>query len=107
MVNLASIVTSTVAASSLLGMVAAHPGEKHDMSHVKRQIDARQLRAAAAKRSLGQCQNSLKHRDLMGRSMARRAQVLNELRQKRGIQVSPKKYRRDLALLQEFEAVNQ
>ncbi|KAF2690896.1 aromatic compound dioxygenase [Lentithecium fluviatile CBS 122367] len=106
MVNFASIVSGAVAASSLLGMAAAHPGEHHDMSHIKRQIDARQMRAAAAKRSLSKCQNSLKHRDLMARSMARRANVMNELRQKRGIQVNSKKFRRDLATLQEFEAVN-
>ena len=88
MVNFASIVSGAVAASSFLGMAAAHPGEKHDMHHVRRQIDARQMRAAAAKRSLGNCQNSLKHRELMQRSMARRAQALNELREKRGIEVS-------------------
>ena len=88
MVNFASIISGAVAASSLLGLTSAHPGEKHDMSHVKRQIDARQLRAAAAKRSLSNCQNSLKHRELMQRSMARRAQALNDLREKRGIKVS-------------------
>lgn len=88
MVNFASIISGAVAASSLLGFASAHPGEKHDMSHVKRQIDARQLRAAAAKRSLSNCQNSLKHRELMQRSMARRAQALNDLREKRGIKVS-------------------
>jgi len=88
MVNFALIVSGAAAASSLFGMAAAHPGEHHDMAHVKRQIDARQLHAAAAKRSLGACQNSVKHRDLMGRSMTRRSQVLNELREKRGIQVS-------------------
>jgi hypothetical protein len=68
--------------------VYAHPGEKHDLVQVKRQIDARGLRAAAAKRSLSSCQNSLQHRDLMQRSMARRAYALNELREKRGIATS-------------------
>ncbi|PSN68623.1 aromatic compound dioxygenase [Corynespora cassiicola Philippines] len=95
-----------MAAGSLVGLVAAHPGEKHDMALLKRQIDARQLRAAAAKRSLSQCQDTLRHRDLMLRSMQRRAKALHSLRGKRGINASSKKWRRDLALLQEFEAVN-
>ena len=88
MVNFASTVSSALAAASLLSLATAHPGEKHDHAHVKRQIDARQLRAAAAKRSLGACENSLKHRDLMARSVQRRANALNSLRSKRGISVS-------------------
>jgi hypothetical protein len=87
MVNFAPIV-SGAAAASLLGIVVSHPGEYYDMDHIKREIDARQGHAAAAKRSLGACQNSIKHRDLMSRSTARRAHVLNELREKRGIQAS-------------------
>lgn len=88
MVNFASIVSGAVTASSLLGMVAGHPGEKHDLAKVKREIDARGLRAAAAKRSLANCENTLKHRQLEQRSHARRAKALNELREKRGITVS-------------------
>ncbi|KAF2625776.1 aromatic compound dioxygenase [Macroventuria anomochaeta] len=106
MVNFASILSGAVAASSLIGCAVAHPGEKHDMAHVKRQIDARQLRAAAAKRSLESCQDSLQHRSLMQRSHARRSEALSALRQKRGINGNSKKFRRDLALLQEFEAIN-
>ncbi|KAF2642395.1 aromatic compound dioxygenase, partial [Massarina eburnea CBS 473.64] len=102
MVNFASI----LAASSVVGMAVAHPGEHHDHAQVKRAIDVRQGRAMAAKRSLENCQSSLKHRDLMARSMARRAQAMTDLRQKRGIQTSSKKLRRDLASLQEFETVN-
>jgi len=88
MVNFASIVSGAMAATSLVGLAAAHPGEKHDMAHVKREIDARQLRAAAAKRSLSQCQNTLKHRQLMQRSAERRAKALKDLREKRGIDAS-------------------
>lgn len=51
MVKFASILSGAVVGSSLIGGAFAHPGEKHDMAHVKRQIDARQMRAAAAKRS--------------------------------------------------------
>lgn len=88
MVNFASIITGAAAATSLISAVAAHPGEKHDLAKVKRQIDARGLRAAAAKRSLSNCQDSVKHRALMQRSMNRRALALNELREKRGIAAS-------------------
>ena len=91
MVNFASTLSSALAATSLLSLAAAHPGEKHDHAHIKRQIDARQLRAAAAKQSLGACENSLKHRDLMARSVQRRANALNSLREKRGISVSKSK----------------
>lgn len=88
MVNFVSTVSSALAATSLLSLAAAHPGEKHDHAHIKRQIDARQLRAAAAKRSLSACENSLKHRDLMVRSVQRRANALQSLREKRSISVS-------------------
>ncbi|KAF2108121.1 putative GPI anchored dioxygenase [Lophiotrema nucula] len=106
MVNFVSILSSTLAASSLAGLVASHPGEKHDMAHVKREIDVRQMRAAAAKRSLGQCQSNLKHRQLMQRSVERRSKNLQTLREKRGIAAQSKKLKRDLALLQSFEAIN-
>jgi hypothetical protein len=88
MVNLASIITGAAVATSLVSTVCAHPGEKHDLVKVKRQIDSRGLRAAAAKRSLNNCQHSLQHRDLMQRSMTRRANALNGLREKRGIAAS-------------------
>lgn len=126
MVKFASTVSTALAVSSLLGFAVAHPGEKHDHAKIKRQIDARGLRAAAAKRSLSACENSNKHRSLMERSVARRARTLNRLREKRGTNVSEsrlvtfhrsdvitnrpldsRKFRRDLADLQEFEAVNQ
>ena len=106
MVKFTSILSGAIAASSLIGGAVAHPGEKHGMAHVKRQIDVRQLRAAAAKRSLDSCQDSLEHRSLMQRSHARRSEALSALRQKRGINANSKKFRRDLATLQEFEAIN-
>ncbi|KAF2029184.1 aromatic compound dioxygenase [Setomelanomma holmii] len=113
MVNFACIFSGAIAATSLISSVAAHPGETHDHAKIKREIDVRTLRASAAKRSLGACENSFKHRSLMERSMNRRAAALNKLRQKRGISVSStntlrdsKKYRRDLAELQEFETID-
>jgi hypothetical protein len=88
MVNLASILTSTAAAASLINTVIAHPGEKHNHVKIKREIEVRGLRAAAAKRSLAGCQDTLKHRSLMRRSEARRANTLDALREKRGITTS-------------------
>ncbi|KAI4609316.1 hypothetical protein J4E80_008565 [Alternaria sp. BMP 0032] len=106
MVNLALVLTSAAAATSLFSTVLAHPGETHDHAKIKREIKARGLRAAAAKRSLAGCQDTLKHRSLMQRSEERRANTMDELRRKRGITAKPKKYRRDLKQLQEFEKVN-
>ncbi|KAI4639377.1 hypothetical protein J4E93_009205 [Alternaria ventricosa] len=106
MVKLASVLTSAATVTSLFSTVLAHPGETHDHAKIKREVEVRGLRAAAAKRSLAGCQNTLKHRSLMRRSEERRANTLDELRRKRGITAKPKKYRRDLKQLQEFENVN-
>ncbi|KAK0103904.1 hypothetical protein ONS96_005012 [Cadophora gregata f. sp. sojae] len=95
-----------VAAVCFASTIIAHPGEHHDHAEIKRQVKARDQMATAAKRSLDTCSSSLKHRELTARSLARRAEVLNELRQKRGIATKPKKYRRDLETLETFEAVN-
>ena len=62
------------------------------MDHVKRQIEARTLRAAAAKRSLANCQSGLKHRQLMERSVLCRSQALGQLREKRGINASESQF---------------
>ena len=88
MVNIASILAGAAAATSFISTVAAHPGEKHDHVKIKREIDVRGLRAAAAKRSLAECQDTLKHRSLMRRAEARRANTLDALREKRGITAS-------------------
>ena len=88
MVNLALVLTSAAAATSLFSTIIAHPGETHDHAKIKREIEVRGLRAAAAKRSLAGCQDTLKHRSLMQRSEERRANTLDELRRKRGITAS-------------------
>ncbi|KAF4300690.1 putative gpi anchored [Botryosphaeria dothidea] len=98
--------TSAVVAAGLFASAAAHPGEHHDHHHVRRQIDAREVRAHAAKRALDSCNSSAKHQALNARSHARRAKVARELREKRSIASKPQKYRRDLATLEEFETVN-
>ncbi|KAH6683340.1 GPI anchored dioxygenase-like protein [Halenospora varia] len=94
------------AVAALAASVVAHPGEHHDHQAIKREIVARNQMASAAKRSIDACSNSLKHREVAARSVARRAQVARDLRAKRNIQSLPKKYRRDLATLETYEAVN-
>ncbi|KAF7883211.1 uncharacterized protein EAF02_005131 [Botrytis sinoallii] len=59
-----------------------------------------------AKRSLDSCSGSLKHRQLNARSVARRAEAARSLRAKRDIKTLPKKFRRDLATLEVYEAIN-
>lgn len=74
------------AVAALAASVVAHPGEHHDHQAIKREIVARNQMASAAKRSINACSNSLKHREVAARSVARRAQVARDLRAKRNIQ---------------------
>ncbi|KAJ8062692.1 hypothetical protein OCU04_009214 [Sclerotinia nivalis] len=92
--------------AACLAPVIAHPGEHHDHHAIKREIIARDQMASAAKRSLDSCSGSLKHRQLTARSIARRAEAARSLRAKRDIKTLPKKFRRDLATLEVYEAIN-
>ncbi|KAJ5091071.1 hypothetical protein NUU61_005941 [Penicillium alfredii] len=95
-----------VAVTLLAAPAVAHPGEKHDPHVVKREIHAREALAAAAKRSLGGCENSLHARQLAKRNIARRSRAVQKLRQKRGVTANPQKWRRDQAALEKWEAAN-
>lgn len=77
-----------VAAACLAAPAIAHPGEKHDPHHVKREVHARDGMAAHAKRSLGACESTLHARELNKRSIARRSHTVQNLRKKRGITAS-------------------
>ena len=77
-----------VAAACLAAPAIAHPGEKHDPHHVKREVHARDAMAAHAKRSLGACESTLHARELNKRSIARRSHTVQNLRKKRGITAS-------------------
>ena len=101
-----SKVASTVAAAALIAPSFAHPGEHHDHHAVKREIAAREHLANHFKRSVDTCSGSAKSASIAARSAARRSKIANELRLKRGIASSPQKFRRDLATLEKFEAVN-
>jgi hypothetical protein len=79
--------TSFLAAAALVhcGSVTAHPGESHSHEHVKREIRARDNLAAIGRRSLASCSNSASAQQLKARAVKRRADKVQELRQKRGI----------------------
>ncbi|KAF4626270.1 hypothetical protein G7Y89_g11891 [Cudoniella acicularis] len=94
------------AAVCLASSAIAHPSEHHDHQAIKREIVARNQMASAAKRSIDSCSNSLKHREVNARSVARRAQIARDIRQQRGIKSKPKKFRRDLATLEVYEAIS-
>ncbi|KAJ5592038.1 uncharacterized protein N7459_002407 [Penicillium hispanicum] len=96
----------TVVAACLAAPAIAHPGEKHDPHVVRRELHARDALAAASKRAIGGCENSLHARELNKRSIARRSRTLHQLREKRGVTASPQKWRRNLAALEKWEAVN-
>ena len=77
-----------VAAACLAAPAMAHPGEQHDPHMMKREIHARDVMAAAAKSSLGGCENSLHVRELAKRNIARRSRTVQQLRKKRGVTTS-------------------
>lgn len=77
-----------MAAACLAEPVVAHPGETHDPHVLKREIHARDVMAAAAKQSLGGCENTLHARELAKRNVARRSRTVQQLRKKRGVTAS-------------------
>lgn len=104
MVAFSRLTISLAAASA--AVVVAHPGEHHSNEHIRREIEARDLNAAVGARALSQCSSSASARRLKQRSIQRRSETVNALRKARGIKPNPKKYRRDLAALEEWETVN-
>ncbi|KAJ5288651.1 Intradiol ring-cleavage dioxygenase [Penicillium angulare] len=92
--------------SFLVAHALCHPGEVHDATTVKNDIDARGLMAAAARRSLDACSTSIEARDLHTRSISRRANAVQKLRQERGIVGKAQKFRRDLDTLEKYDAMN-
>jgi hypothetical protein len=69
----------------LVSLASAHPGEKHDHQKIKRQIQARDTIANLGQRSLNACSSSLHARELKARSISRRAQKVEKLRERLGI----------------------
>lgn len=77
-----------LSAVALTGMVAAHPGEPHDAEHHKRTLIARDFAAKQHARAISQCSNSHRAMKREKRSIKRRLDKFNELREKRGIKSS-------------------
>lgn len=120
--KLAGVAAAACFASTVLG----HSGEHHDHQAIKREVKLRNQMASAAKRSIDSCSGSLKHREVSARSVKRRAAVARDIRQKRNIKacksmahfylnqttltsitcVVPQKFRRDLATLEIYEAID-
>lgn len=103
MVSFIQLATGFAIAASA---VVAHPGEHHSNEHIRREIDVRDAHAAHGARALGGCSNSATARRVKQRNLQRRADKVQALRKERGIKTNPKKYRRDLADLEEWETVN-
>ncbi|GAW18053.1 hypothetical protein ANO14919_075220 [Xylariales sp. No.14919] len=93
-------------ASLLAGYATAHPGEKHDPTHLKRELVARDNAASIGARSLGTCSNSAAAQALKSRSIKRRAEAVMDIRKKRGLTAPAKKGKRTLEDLQAYEAIN-
>ncbi|PWY75247.1 aromatic compound dioxygenase [Aspergillus sclerotioniger CBS 115572] len=97
--------------SKLLTLTAAtlafaHPGEKHDHDAVKREIHLRDALAARAKQGVDACSNTQQAKQVQQRTISRRANTARELRSKRGITAASHKWRRNLAALEKWEAIN-
>lgn len=86
-----SKLASGLFAATLLGLSAAHPGEHHDHEAIEHSVRQREVLAKHTRRSIDKCAESTEHKTLMERSIARRAAQLEQLRQKRGLEVKPQK----------------
>ncbi|KUI61554.1 hypothetical protein VP1G_08743 [Cytospora mali] len=95
-----------IAGLTLTAGALAHPGEHHADEEIRREIEARDQHATLGARALAQCSGGAAARSLKQRSVQRRADRVKALREARGITASPKKHRRALADLQEWETRN-
>ncbi|WYZ42531.1 hypothetical protein EsH8_VI_000230 [Colletotrichum jinshuiense] len=96
----------SAAGLAFAGYVSAHPGEHHSHDHMKRNIQLRDNVAAIGQRSLNSCSNTAGAQAMKKRAVERRAQKVNEIRQKKGLKAPARKYRRDADALTSWEAVN-
>ncbi|KAI0134726.1 GPI anchored dioxygenase [Xylariales sp. AK1849] len=97
---------SKLTLAALASYAAAHPGEKHDDHHMKREIVARDHHARNGARSLAACGNLAHAQALRTRSIQRRAASVKSLREKRGITTPARKDKRTLDDLETWEAVS-
>lgn len=80
-----SKLAGTLALATAFSGVLAHPGEKHDVNAVKREIMLRNLIGEHNRRALELCAGSEADVTLKARAIERRAATLKALREKRGI----------------------
>lgn len=85
MVNISKLNATAVLAASLFSAATAHPGEHHDVEHVKRELQTREILATRASSSLSKCANSPKFRELKKRAVSRRSATATRLRNERGL----------------------
>lgn len=90
MVQLSLLLNALTAIASLNAVVSAHPGEVHNAEEEAAAVVKRNEFAAYGKRSLANCQNSIKARSLAQRAVARRHAKAESLRKKRSLDVSSK-----------------
>lgn len=76
---------SWVVSAGLVGLAAAHPGESHDVEHMKRELVARDYAAKSSARSLSLCARSDHALKLEQRSIQRRMNKVQDLRRERGV----------------------
>lgn len=84
MVNFRRLAAS-LAVSSIVGSVFAHPGEVHTEEEMKREIDEHVAAQVKARASLAACSSSPAALALRARAIERRAATAQALREKRGI----------------------
>ncbi|EMR69911.1 hypothetical protein MGN70_005628 [Eutypa lata] len=105
MVNVKAVSTGAVILAGLLGDVLAHPGETHDTEKRRRDLEQNNVAIQHAKRTVAQCSGSETGQKLAKKGAARRAAKAQELREKRGLEYSGMKTKRDQAALDEWMKV--
>ncbi|KAI0407947.1 Intradiol ring-cleavage dioxygenase, partial [Xylaria palmicola] len=103
MVNVRKLAAS-VAFSSLLGVIIAHPGDSQE--EVRRELEAHRAAFPVARRSLNSCASNPTTEALKARSVARRAAAAAALRQKRGLTNKSIKSKRDQAGFDKWSVVD-
>ncbi|KAI1771138.1 aromatic compound dioxygenase [Hypoxylon cercidicola] len=99
MVNVRTIAAS-LAASSFIGAVIAHPGDSEEV--VKYERAMHKHAQAGARRAISEWATNPAAAGLKARSAARRAATVQALREKRGLTEKRMKYKRDQTALEQY-----
>ncbi|KAH7419284.1 Intradiol ring-cleavage dioxygenase [Cadophora sp. MPI-SDFR-AT-0126] len=91
--------------SSLVSIVAAHPGEHHDNLEIIQEIRARSIEFENQQRELqSACENNEEAQARKERAYARRAATVQRLRKERGLEDEPILHRRTLAQFKNWQS---